>query len=106
MVKFDLTNLHKITTEHGLSEEELSSKKDLITNYLEKIEARNQGFYKIIDDDSPIKEINEFAKEVKGKYNHIVVLGIGGSSLGTICLQQSLTHLYQKTRAGESPDNR
>ena len=97
MVKFDLENLHKISKEHGLSKEELSSKKDQIASYIEKIEAHNQGFYKIIDDNSPIEQINKFAEDVKGKYNHIVVLGIGGSSLGTICLQQSLTHLFQKT---------
>jgi len=97
MVKFDLENLHKISKKHGLSEEELSSKKDQIASYIEKIEAHNQGFYKIIDENSPIEQINKFADEVKGKYNHIVVLGIGGSSLGTICLQQSLTHLFQKT---------
>ncbi|MBT4916805.1 glucose-6-phosphate isomerase [Candidatus Peregrinibacteria bacterium] len=97
MVKFDLSNLHRIAAEHGLSEEELSSKKDQIAGYLEKIEARKQGFYEILDDNVPIKDIDDFALENRGKYNHIVVLGIGGSSLGTICLQQSLTHLYQKT---------
>lgn len=64
-----------------------------IHDYLDKIEARNQGFYKIVDDD--VSEILDFAKSVEGKYEDIVVLGIGGSALGTICLRQSLTHLHE-----------
>ncbi len=64
-----------------------------IHNYLDKIEARDQGFYKIVDND--VSEILDFAKSVEGKYEDIVVLGIGGSSLGTICLRQSLTHLHE-----------
>ncbi len=67
-----------------------------IREYLDRIEARDQGFYKIVDDD--VSEILEFAKSVEGKYDHIVVLGIGGSALGTICLQQSLKHLYKPAK--------
>lgn len=64
-----------------------------IRGYLDKIEARDQGFYKIVDND--VSEILDFAASVEGKYEDIVVLGIGGSSLGTICLRQSLTHLHE-----------
>lgn len=67
-----------------------------IRKYLDAIEDRNQGFYKIVDDD--ISEILEYALSVEGKYDDIVVLGIGGSALGTICLQQSLKHLYKPAK--------
>lgn len=64
-----------------------------IHEYLDKIEARNQGFYKIVDEE--VNDILEYAKSIEGKYDDIVVLGIGGSALGTICLRQSLMHLHK-----------
>lgn len=64
-----------------------------IRDYLNKIEARDQGFYKIVDDS--VDEILDFATSVEGKYEDIVVLGIGGSSLGSISLRQALTHLHE-----------
>lgn len=93
MITINIDNLFKISPEHGLIEEEISAKKSLISKYLGKIEARKQGFYKTIDEST--KKIQDFAQKVKGKYKHIVVLGIGGSALGAICLQQSLKHLFE-----------
>jgi glucose-6-phosphate isomerase len=95
MISINIKNLEKVAKEQGLSSQELESKGTLIKDYLEKIHARKQGFYEIIDDEKTVREINNFAKSVEGKYNDIVILGIGGSSLGTICLQQSLTHLFE-----------
>ena len=77
---------------------DLSSQSDLIPKYLEKIYQRNQGFYKIVDDEKPVEEILEYVKSVEGEFDNIVVLGIGGSSLGTICLQQSLKHLFKNPK--------
>jgi len=65
----------------------------LILEFFKKIEEKNQGFYKVIDDD--LENIKSFAKKKEGKYSDVVVLGIGGSALGLICLQQSLKHLFQ-----------
>jgi len=67
-----------------------------IREYLDEIEKRDQGFYKIVDDS--VDEILDFAQSVKGKYDDIVVLGIGGSALGTICLRQSLMHLHKSDK--------
>jgi glucose-6-phosphate isomerase len=70
--------------------------KNEINEYISEIEKKNQGFYKIIDDD--ISDILEFASSVEDKYDDFVVLGIGGSALGIICLQQSLKHLHKPVR--------
>jgi len=85
---------HMITLDlkNAIKEKEISKKANLIKNFLDKIEKRKQGFYKVLDDKNVIKEINDFTKRVKGKYEDIVVLGIGGSALGTICLQKVLRH--------------
>lgn len=102
MIFLQTNNLEKITKEHGLSLEEISSKAELLSEYLEKIEARSQGFYKITDDEQTIKKIEDFAAKVEGKYKHIVVLGIGGSALGAICLQQSLKTFSENEGKGNS----
>lgn len=73
---------------------EKSEKPNQIQKYLAKIHARKQGFYEVLDDKNTVSEIKKFAKNARGKFSHIVVLGIGGSALGTICLQQSLKHLF------------
>jgi glucose-6-phosphate isomerase len=94
-MQLDSSNLHSIAAEHGLSETELNSEKDKIDGYLEKVHARKQGFYEIVDDEETLAKVQSFADGARDKYDHFVVLGIGGSSLGMICLQQSLTHLYK-----------
>lgn len=86
MIKLDISNstVKDIKTQH-----------ERLGEYLDNIHAKNQGFYTIIDNNSPVEKVLEFASKVKGKYEDIVVLGIGGSALGTICLQQSLKHLFE-----------
>ncbi|MFH1533467.1 MAG: glucose-6-phosphate isomerase [Nitrospirota bacterium] len=82
MIGLDLSN----STLEEIKEENLSE-------LLNKIHAKKQGFYYTIDDDQIIGKINRFA-EKNSDFEHIVVCGIGGSALGAICLQQSLGHLY------------
>lgn len=77
--------------------DEFETSSEFIDQTLIKINRRQQGFDKVIDDVEMVQKIKDFAEKVEGKYKHIVVLAIGGSSLGTICLQQSLTHLYKPT---------
>ncbi len=87
MINLDYHNLFKINPSHGLSEDELNSYKDRIAEFLEKIEKRDQGFYKILDN---LEEIKSFAKKVKDHYEDIVLCGIGGSALGATCLKEAL----------------
>ncbi|PIR55367.1 glucose-6-phosphate isomerase [Candidatus Peregrinibacteria bacterium CG10_big_fil_rev_8_21_14_0_10_36_19] len=83
------------TDNSTISEVDFSSKTNLLDEYLKKIEARDLGFYKLHEDKETLKKVQEFADQNRNKYDHFIVLGIGGSSLGTICLQQSLTHLFK-----------
>ena len=41
-----------------------------------------------------VKEINDYVAEVKDEFETFVVLGIGGSALGPIALQQAINHPY------------
>lgn len=90
MLSLNLENLLKIDSKHGLSERELEKHKDSLKELIERVHEREQGFYKVIDDQAVVEKINNFANKVKDQYQYYVVLGIGGSSLGTICLKESL----------------
>ncbi|MDP2625205.1 MAG: glucose-6-phosphate isomerase [Candidatus Peregrinibacteria bacterium] len=98
MLSFNLENLRAIDSKHGVSMNDLKSKGDQIPDYLKSIETRDQGFYSVIDDDAMVEKIQSFADSVQGEFKDIVVLAVGGSSLGTICLQQSLKHLFENER--------
>jgi len=92
MIYLDYENLTKIHKDHGILGENILEKSKLIKEYLHKIHSKNQGFLNLVDDPSVVKAINIFAKKVEGKFTDIVVLGIGGSSLGTACLR----HCFKK----------
>ncbi len=49
------------------------------------------GFYDLPDDRGPLEQCLEFAERTRGRYENIVVLGIGGSALGTLALHASLS---------------
>src|SRR6185312_10230686 len=53
-------------------------------------EAGEYGFYKLIDQDAPVREIKTFAEGVGQAHDHVLVLGIGGSALGTKALLNAL----------------
>jgi hypothetical protein len=103
MITIDSSHLSQIDLAHGLSTAELDSVSDRIPEYLQKIHARNQGFYSddVLCNDLLEKEIQDFADSVKGKYDHIVLLGIGGSSLGPIALREALSSPFKKE--GDTP---
>lgn len=95
MLSIDFKNLAKVSSRHGVTQKQLTRLSRRLPLYLRRIHAKKQGFYHVIDDTETVREVLAYAKEQKGKFDHVVVLGIGGSSLGTICLQQSLGHLYE-----------
>lgn len=95
MITLNYDNLFKIDDAHGLSKNDFLEYENKVKEFLNKIENRNQGFYKIVDDETAVEKIEEYTQRVKGKFNHVVVLGIGGSALGAICLKKSLKHLFE-----------
>ncbi len=98
MLALHIKNLQKIDQKHGLNFAELESVKDKLPGYLTKIHAHKQGFYDVVDDLQTLEQVKNFAKINSKKYKEFVVLGIGGSALGPICLQQSLTHLFKQSK--------
>ncbi|QQS59501.1 glucose-6-phosphate isomerase [Candidatus Peregrinibacteria bacterium] len=94
MIHIDFSALKTIAPEHGLSPEEQNSLNNRLPEYLQKIHARKQGFYgdHVLSNEALISEIQVFADSVEETYEVIVLLGIGGSSLGTIALRDAFGH--------------
>ncbi len=99
MLSIDFSNLFAVGA-HGMSKKQFRSQKKHLKKHLSDVELRAQGFHTIVDDMSTVRDIEKFAKEARGKFDDIVVLGIGGSSLGTICLRDALSHMYGMIEEG------
>src|SRR5919108_6421859 len=52
--------------------------------------AGEYGFYDLVDQGATVTQITAFAEGVGQAYDHVVVLGIGGSALGTKALINAL----------------
>jgi len=52
------------------------------------------GFMELPFDTRMLKQVKQFARRVKGKFQNLVVIGIGGSALGNIAVQSALQHPF------------
>ncbi|MDH3324418.1 MAG: hypothetical protein OEL89_02170 [Candidatus Peregrinibacteria bacterium] len=83
-----------------IKQEEFEQKSEKLPDFLEKIHNKNLGFYQIFDDSNfqtQVKEIEIFAKSLRQKFSHFVVLGMGGSALGFEVIQKIFEHKSDKT---------
>jgi len=99
MISVDRSNLEVLPKKQGLSYKALKKEQRHIEPFLASFKKRRQGFVKVVDDQGTLRKVRAFAKKKEGVYEDIVVLGIGGSSLGAIAAQQALTHYYDRERA-------
>ena len=80
--------------EHGLDRArlaELASRFAVIQADVRRRRAAGEyGFYRLVDQASPVRQIQAFAEGVGQAYDHVLVLGIGGSALGTKALLNAL----------------
>lgn len=88
----------KGTVQNSLSLSKTQTYADKIDDYLDKIKKRGQGFYDVIDDKEVIESILKYYDSVRWRFQTIVILGIGGSALGTICLNSALGGVYSPAK--------
>lgn len=76
---------------NGNTHESINSNLEKAQKAFDRVKTDPPGFVRLLDDLSYINDIQQWIeRSVKGKYDHFVVLGIGGSALGNIALQKSL----------------
>ncbi len=101
-----------IGSANGLNiEQEFSNYKDSIANIITNLNQRkdkpgqwlqwmNLGY-----NEETIWYVKEFASQVKGKYENILVLGIGGSALGGIAVTEALLKPFRNLLTPEQREN-
>ena len=99
-LKFDYNNMMESSIgSHGVKQSEIDkAQKAHDAAYKEVIENSGKGWQEWTDtpliDKAEIDELNAFGKSVRDKASSFVVLGIGGSALGPICVFNALLHLH------------
>ncbi len=99
-IRIDYNNMMKeFVGKYGISEDEISALKDK-TEAAHKSLAEKRKNGKTDWRELPynqaevVKEIKEYAETVKDETEAFIVLGIGGSALGPICVQQAINHPF------------
>ena len=94
MLKFDFSGLLKENIgEHGVSLENMKSDTDLMNRYIEEVWQEAPGFTRLpYEDVSYIEEALKPFKEYN--FDDVLVLGIGGSALGTIATRDAIKGVY------------
>lgn len=94
-IEFDYTNLMAdvVGAEHGLTEDELFGMAQASAAALERVQARRAQDLRWMDlpyQTDVVDDIESYVSSVEGRFETVVVLGIGGSALGNTALYQSL----------------
>lgn len=110
LVELDYNNLMADKVgRHGLSDADLERGRPGLSSALERLNAeRHRGERPFLDmPRSDLSDILAFAKEREGRYDDLLILGIGGSSLGAVALQGALGdpfhNLLSRTRRRGAP---
>jgi glucose-6-phosphate isomerase len=99
-VSLDFANMmaERLGSKHGLNQHQLQGLKSPLRLAHEALMlARTTGklpFYELPYEKKHVQEIKAVAGAGKGKFDNFIVLGIGGSALGNLCLHSALNHMY------------
>ena len=101
-ITFDYNYLMSDFVKDGITEEEIADYEKKIEAACEIIEEKRKDGINTYtawmdlpySQDDVVADIKKTADEIKFKFDNFVVLGIGGSALGPIAVQQALNHIY------------
>src|SRR3989338_4016756 len=110
-VQFDFNNMMAgvIVEENGINERELKEIESVASQFAKELKTeRTVGklqFLELPYDEKTATEILETVNSIKGRFKNLVVVGLGGSSLGNIAIHTALNHpfynlLSEKERGG------
>lgn len=111
-LRLDYTNMmaSAIGEEYGITDAELESLRPRVEELHRNIVTRREnGFYPFFDlpfNRRTSEEVLPLAEEIAGRFENVVVLGIGGSALGTIALAKALCPLYHNHLSREERGGR
>lgn len=88
-MKLQLDRLVELGSD-GLSWTRMKEEEARIPDFLASFHARQQGFLALPKVKAQVLAVKALAEKMKGRFEDIVVLGIGGSALGITCLRDAL----------------
>ncbi|HEC68554.1 MAG TPA: glucose-6-phosphate isomerase [Candidatus Desulfofervidus auxilii] len=99
MLVYDYSNLiEENIGKEGISSNFLETNKGLLQEINNEIKAKRQdgsfGFMELPFYRPELNEIKKMASDARKKWENIIVLGIGGSSLGAMAIHQALHHPF------------
>jgi glucose-6-phosphate isomerase len=99
-IQFDFNNaMTTMVGDHGFSAQEIAAADGMIKNAINALKTKPLGFRKLPKGQAAIvDDILETAAHVRKNYDTFVVLGIGGSALGPIAVEQALTDGQSKMK--------
>jgi len=110
-VNVDVNNMFKeyIGAQHGIKSEHVESMEETVVKAHQNIEKQHKegklGFIDLPDkQDAVVDEIEQYAEENRDKFENFVILGIGGSALGSIALQSALKQPYHNEKNEAIPN--
>jgi len=77
-----LHEIYSINPNHGISASDLKKANSNYAEIVSKVKSRKQGFVDLPFQTEVADKVIDYAEKVKGKFERIVILGIGGSMLG------------------------
>jgi glucose-6-phosphate isomerase len=98
-ITIDYTNcMDAVIKSGGINKNKLKDLQPALQKAQKEVNRKKQagqlGFMELPYKKEEAKGMTRLAAKLKGKFDNFVVLGIGGSALGNICLQNSINHLY------------
>ena len=101
-------NMLSSRTDGGIDPAAIDELADRFTALHESVEQRrlsgDLAFFSLSQDGATVREIRDFAEGVGQAFDTVVVLGIGGSALGTTALQQALLKPFWNELDDEARD--
>lgn len=96
---FDFNNCmpDAVGSERGIRHEDIDALKNRAAEIHKNLQGRRKrdiGFYNLPYDEKLLKHVLSLSKELTGRFDNLVVLGIGGSSLGARAIFNALCHPY------------
>ena len=104
MILFDYSNLlEENVKEHGLPKNFIERHQGLIKE-AHHILSRGLPFIEILYKNDYLSSIKKFSRENQGRWENLVVFGIGGSCLGPLALHLALNHPFHNIISKEKRD--
>jgi len=106
-IRLDYTNMMAdvVGGEFGIRDDELKELRPLAEKVHHDLMSRREGgflpFYDLPSNRKQVDEILGLVSELEGKFENVVVLGIGGSALGTIAIFRALCPLWHNLKSNE-----